>query len=204
MTKFFGALTAIIQKLGYGGIFVCTGLEYACFPVSSELLLPFIGYAVSRGELRLLLAILFSTLGGICGCVLCYGCGRFGGAFIEKTLCRRFESVALGIDNAKKVFHRYGRQSVFIARVFPIARTYISIPAGMTRFPIGAFILYSGLGALLWNTVLISIGYFLGEHWQEAASFLKEHRVLLVLLIAAVVMSVLYTVVLKRKKRNAP
>ena len=79
-------LTKMVNSFGYLGIFIATSLEYGCFPVSSEVLLPFIGYFVYGGEMSLLGAVLVSTAGGIIGSLVCYCFGRFGRSFIEKTV----------------------------------------------------------------------------------------------------------------------
>lgn len=190
----------IIKKLGYGGIFVSTGLEYACFPISSELLLPFIGFSVFKGQMNLFYTILASTLGGMAGCSFCYFVGRFGEHFINRTLCRRFRTIAIGIQHAKQYFKKYGKQSVLIARVFPIARTYISIPAGMAKMDFRNFLLYSTIGALVWNTVLISLGYFLGDHWSGIAGVLKENQFLLIGILFACILFFWYKKGKKKKR----
>ena len=145
---FLSALKQIILRLGYGGVFAATMLEYGCFPVSSEILLPFIGYMASQGGQSLFLTILFATGGGVLGSLGCYLVGRAGGRMLER-LAERFRTIALGIEKAQAVFRKYGAASVFLARVFPIARTYISFPAGMAKMPLLSFCVYSALGAFL-------------------------------------------------------
>ena len=158
------ALTGIVNSFGYLGIFISTSLEYGCFPVSSEVLLPFIGFFVFGGEMSLFGAILVSTAGGIAGSLVCYCFGRFGRRFIEKTLCSKYSSLKKGLEKAGRVFDKYGSKSVLIARVFPIARTYISIPAGLMGMNIYVFVIYTAVGSFVWNTMLISAGYFLGGY----------------------------------------
>lgn len=202
LQNIFNILMIIIQKLGYLGIFASTALEYACFPISSELLLPFIGFTVSKGEMNLVYTILASTLGGVAGCSFCYCIGRFGGDFIDRTLCRKFKGIRLGIQHARGYFNRYGKQSVLIARIFPIVRTYISIPAGMAKMDYGGFVLYSALGALVWNTVLISVGYFLGDHWNETAFFMGQHKGILFIMVIVISSMIVYHTFFKRRKRK--
>lgn len=158
------ALTGMVNSFGYLGIFISTSLEYGCFPVSSEVLLPFIGFFVFGGEMSLFGAILVSTAGGIAGSIVCYCFGRFGRRFIEKTLCSKYSSLKKGLEKAGRVFDKYGSKSVLIARVFPIARTYISIPAGLMGMNIYVFVIYTAVGSFVWNTMLISAGYFLGGY----------------------------------------
>lgn len=157
-------LKGMVDSFGYIGIFIATSLEYGCFPVSSEVLLPFIGFFVFGGEMSLLGAILVSTAGGIAGSLVCYCFGRFGRRFIEKTLCSKYSSLKKGLEKAGRVFDKYGSKSVLIARVFPIARTYISIPAGLMGMNIYVFVIYTAVGSFVWNTMLISAGYFLGGY----------------------------------------
>lgn len=174
----FDILTNIIETLGYGGVFTATGLEYACFPISSELLLPFIGYTVSKGNMNLPITILVSTAAGVFGSFCCYTTGRIGGSFLEQTICKRFKTIHIGMEKAKDIFRHYGRQSVFFARVFPLARTYISFPAGMASMPTGEFLLYTALGAFLWNTLLISCGYFFGSHLNTIKPLLASNKMI--------------------------
>ena len=157
-------LKGMVDSFGYIGIFIATSLEYGCFPVSSEVLLPFIGFFVFGGEMSLFGAILVSTAGGIAGSLVCYCFGRFGRRFIEKTLCLKYSSLKKGLEKAGRVFDKYGSKSVLIARVFPIARTYISIPAGLMGMNIYVFVIYTAVGSFVWNTMLISAGYFLGGY----------------------------------------
>lgn len=157
-------LKGMVDSFGYIGIFIATSLEYGCFPVSSEVLLPFIGFFVFGGEMSLFGAILVSTAGGIAGSLVCYCFGRFGRRFIEKTLCSKYSSLKKGLEKAGRMFDKYGSKSVLIARVFPIARTYISIPAGLMGMNIYVFVIYTAVGSFVWNTMLISAGYFLGGY----------------------------------------
>lgn len=164
MNPMIDTLKGMVDSFGYIGIFIATSLEYGCFPVSSEVLLPFIGFFVFGGEMSLLGAILVSTAGGIAGSLVCYCFGRFGRRFIEKTLCSKYSSLKKGLEKAGRVFDKYGSKSVLIARVFPIARTYISIPAGLMGMNVYVFVIYTAVGSFVWNTMLISAGYFLGGY----------------------------------------
>lgn len=169
------AIKQLVIELGAGGIFVATALEYGCFPVSSEILLPFIGYMIAINHYSLFYAIFIATLGGMIGTTACYLVGRIGGSMFEK-LASRFASVALGVGKAQSIFEKYGKESVFFARLFPIARTYISFPAGLAKMPILPFLIYTTVGVFIWNTALISAGYFLGSHWDICKEFLKAYQ----------------------------
>ncbi|WMI82286.1 DedA family protein [Anaerotignum sp. MB30-C6] len=173
--SFIEAIKQLVLELGAGGIFVATALEYGCFPVSSEILLPFIGYVVAVNGYSLFYTIMIATFGGMIGTTTCYLVGRIGGRMVER-LAERFESIALGVGKAQSIFLKYGKESVFFARLFPIARTYISFPAGLAKMPAVPFILYTTVGVFLWNTALISAGYFLGTHWDICKEFLKAYQ----------------------------
>ena len=169
------AIKQLILELGAGGIFVATALEYGCFPVSSEILLPFIGYVIAVNGYSLFHTILIATFGGMIGTTFCYLVGRLGGKMFDK-LAGRFESIALGVGKAQGIFEKYGKQSVFFARLFPIARTYISFPAGLAKMPAVPFLIYTFFGVIIWNTALISAGYFLGSHWEICKAFLNAYQ----------------------------
>lgn len=173
--SFIEAIKQLVIELGAGGIFVATALEYGCFPVSSEILLPFIGYVIAVNGYSLFYTILIATIGGMVGTTCCYLVGRLGGKMFEK-LAVRFEGIALGVRKAQGIFEKYGKESVFFARLFPIARTYISFPAGLAKMPAVPFLIYTAFGVFLWNTALISAGYFLGSHWDICKAFLKTYQ----------------------------
>lgn len=197
--NFINILLEIVNKFGYIGIFGAAALEYACFPVSSEILLPFIGYCCTAGKLNVFITIISATAGGAVGCSFCYALGKYFWGFIERFVLRHFKSTLEPIEKAKRFVDKYGSVSVFIGRIFPLIRTYISFPAGMAKMKYSYFILFSTLGALVWNTVLIYIGYFLGEYWQQTTYFLKSNIALIVLLLCAVI----YIIVFCRIRHNS-
>ena len=182
MANFLFYLTGILNNMGYIGILIVVGLEYACFPISSEVLLPFIGYGVYIEGMSILGAIIVATIGAVLGCSFCYGIGRFGRNILDKVLLNRLTSLKEGIKKADIFFHKAGRQSVFWGRFIPIVRTYISFPVGMIKMKYSSFLFYSFAGALLWNSVLISVGYFLGEYWIKVSFLIKENASVIVLI----------------------
>lgn len=182
MAGFINYFSGIINSLGYIGIFLAAALEYACFPISSEILLPFIGYSVYLGKLSLFKAIISSTIGGGVGCSFCYFLGRFGRGIIEK-LFKKNGAVYLGIEKAERYFDKMGNESVFYGRLMPIVRTYISFPAGMAKMGFPRFFMFSVMGAMLWNTALVSVGFALGEHWESVSVFFSENKNLILILV---------------------
>ena len=181
------SLTEFVLNHGYIGIFIATALEYACFPVSSEILFPFIGYCIGKGELNIFLSLLISDIASVTGCSFCYCIGRFGQKFLNITIFRLFPQVKLATDNASEWFTRKGNLSVLFGRLFPLVRTYISFPAGVLKMNYLKFIFFTSIGASIWNTLLISTGYLLKEHWEEAKIMISNPVIILCLCLALLV-----------------
>ena len=161
------SVSEFIINHGYTGIFIATALEYACFPVSSEILFPFIGYCAAKGGLSIVLSVFISVIAATAGCSFCYALGRFGQKMLNITIFKLFPKTKHAVDNASEWFLKNGNMSVLFGRLFPLVRTYISFPAGMMKMNYLRFITLTSIGSSIWNTFLISSGYFLGEHWSK-------------------------------------
>ena len=159
-----------ITDLGYLGIFLLMLVEAVFPPIPSELIIPFAGFSAAEGNLDFLGVVVAATLGSLAGMVPWYLVGRLFGLDRVRRLADRhgrwFTLNADEIDRAAIWFVRYGPLIVLFGRLLPIIRTLISIPAGLARMPVLPFVLYSALGMLLWNTVLVSAGYILHEHYH--------------------------------------
>ena len=118
MAGFINYFSGIINSLGYIGIFLAAALEYACFPISSEILLPFIGYSVYLGKLSLFKAIISSTIGGGVGCSFCYFLGRFGRGIIEK-LFKKTEPYIWESKKRRDILIKWGMSLFFMAALCP-------------------------------------------------------------------------------------
>ena len=177
-----------ITNLGYVGIFLLMLVEAVFPPIPSELIVPFAGFAAGEGTLDFLGVILAATLGSLVGMLPWYFVGRLFGLERVKWLAdhigRWFAFNADEIDYAARIFNRWGRPIVLVGRLFPILRTLISVPAGLAKMNFLTFALFSGLGMLIWNTVLVSAGYLLHEHYHLVESWLDP---LTWLVLAAVV-----------------
>lgn len=191
-------LMDLINSVGYIGIIITVGLEYACFPMPSEIVLPFVGFIASNGSITLVGAIIASTTAGILGSIICYYIGYFGGTPILNFIGDKLPSSRKSIHSAKNYFDRYSKLSILFARVIPIARTYISIPAGIAKMNIFVFVLYSSIGIVVWNTVLISLGYFLGSKWTSVQGIMSDYSLLVGILLAIIL--ILFVIYKKKKK----
>lgn len=156
----------IIQQYGLLAIFLVVALEYSCFPIPSELVLPFTGFIAATGFLPLPLVLPISVAAGLTGSFACYGLGRFGGERLLHWLLCRWPQTKPSLTASRNWFERAGGWSVLIGRCIPLVRTYISFLSGALRQSPGRFALASLLGIAVWNGALIILGYLLAENWS--------------------------------------
>ncbi len=157
-------ILAFISEYGYGAVFLLMVVENVFPPIPSEVILPFVGYSAAIGEINLLLALLVATLGSLLGTSLWFAVGWLVPLPILEQFFRRFGGyVAIELRDFQKAvafFHRYERYVVVFARLLPGVRSVISIPAGCVRMDPKTFLLFTTIGTLLWNTLLILGGFF--------------------------------------------
>jgi membrane protein DedA with SNARE-associated domain len=157
---------AVISSAGYLGIVVLMAIESACIPLPSEVIMPFSGYLVYAGRFHLLWVATAGAIGCNLGSVIAYEIGFYGG----RPLVERYGSYILlsrgEIDWADHFFARWGSAAVFIARLLPVIRTFIALPAGIARMPRLRFHVYTFVGSWPWCFVLAYIGMKLGEKWE--------------------------------------
>src|SRR6476620_5868550 len=162
-----GLIIATISTLGYGGIVLLMAIESACIPLPSEIIMPFSGYLVSRGEMNLWLVGIAGAVGCVVGSIVAYYIGMYGGRpFIEKygryILLSRHD-----LDLADRWFAKHGEAIVFVSRLLPAVRTFIAFPAGVARMNMTRFIVYTFAGSLPWCLGLAYVGQKLGEQWDK-------------------------------------
>ncbi len=162
-------VTGLVETLGYPGLAFVVALESVFPPIPSEAVLPLAGFLVSQGRMTLWGAILASTLGSVVGALVLYWLGYAWGEQRVRALVKahgRWLTVDEDdLNRSQKWFEHHGRSAVFIARLAPLTRSLISIPAGVARMPLGPFLLYTTLGSGIWNAVLIGAGMLLGANW---------------------------------------
>ncbi len=157
--------TLFINKCSYGGVFFLMALESMIAPVPSELVMPFAGFLIFTGHFDPWAVMIASSLGSIVGSLISYGMGMLG----EPVVLRYGRYLFLNphhLEWTKKFFNRHGGKTIFIARFIPVVRHLISIPAGLARMPLVPFILYTLVGATLWNGFLTYLGVRLKENWR--------------------------------------
>ncbi|WP_346355063.1 DedA family protein [Azotosporobacter soli] len=166
MEAFYEVVIACIQNWGYAAIVVGMAMESACLPVPSELIFGFAGYLVFLGQLDFGASVAAGVAGGLLGSLLSYLAGRYGGRPLLDKYGRYVFLSQAHLETAQRWFDRYGLKAVFFARLLPIVRTFISLPAGLAGVPFGRFVLYTLLGSLPWTVALIYAGVLFGENWR--------------------------------------
>lgn len=160
-----------ISVMGYAGVAGLMAIESACIPLPSEIIMPFSGYLVYEGTFNIHLASLAGALGCAIGSAVSYYVGMWGGRpFIEKygkyILIRKGD-----MDRADRLFEKHGEPIVFVSRLLPVIRTFISFPAGVSKMNFGRFIIYSFVGSVPWCYLLTYIGKKLGENWMSVRGY---------------------------------
>ncbi len=181
------------RDLGYPGIVILMAMESSVLPVPSELVMPPAGYLAAKGEMNLVIAIVCGVLGSILGALANYGVALWLGRAVIRRLGRYMLITEKALDRAERFFDRHGEISTMLGRMLPVVRHLISIPAGIARMSLPRFVLFTGLGAFLWCTILATIGYVLGQH-EDVLSNAEVQRYVsraLVYLIPALIVTVI-------------
>ena len=156
----------LMELLGGPGAGLVIALENLFPPLPSEAILPLAGFTASRGTFTLAEALAWTTAGSLVGALALYALGATVGYARLRAIAVRLPLVeGADLDRANDWFAHYGRRAVFLGRMVPLVRSFISVPAGVQRMPLGQFVLLTTVGSAIWNSVLILSGYLLGEQW---------------------------------------
>jgi membrane protein DedA with SNARE-associated domain len=161
-----GFIIGTITNLGYAGIVLMMAIESACIPLPSEIIMPFSGYLVYTGEMKLWAVSVAGAIGCVLGSLVAYWVGAWGG----RPLIEKYGKYILishhDLDLADRWFNRHGEITIFVGRLLPVVRTFIAFPAGVARMSLWKFNLYTFIGSLIWCWLLAVIGVKLGENWN--------------------------------------
>ena len=164
-------IIAVISAGGYAGIALLMGIESACIPLPSEIIMPFAGYLVHTGQLKLFWVATAGAIGCNLGSIPAYWLGAWGG----RPAVERFGRFVLlsrhDLDRTEYFFQKYGGLTVLIARLLPVVRTFIALPAGIARMPQLRFHLYTFIGSWPWCYALAYVGMKLGDRWDSDPRF---------------------------------
>lgn len=181
-------ILAVISAGGYLGIVLLMAIESACIPLPSEIIMPFSGYLVGLGRFTLWGVAVAGAVGCNLGSAVAYYVGARGGRPWLERYGRYVLITRRDLEWADRWFARYGEATIFFARLLPVIRTFIALPAGIARMSVWRFHLYTFLGSLPWCWVLAWLGLKFGEQWQETIHpwFEKFDIVIGLVLLAAV------------------
>ncbi len=186
-------LVSLMETVGGAGVAFAIAMESIFPPIPSEMILPLAGFTAARGNLGLVEAIIWATIGSVIGAWVLYGIARLVG------LQRIYKAVDIipgvsrdDVDKANHWFTKYGTWSVLLGRIIPVVRSLISIPAGFNRMGFLQFTGWTIFGSAIWNTILICAGYLLGDQWCAILDVLDviENVVIIILIVAIVALGV--------------
>jgi membrane protein DedA with SNARE-associated domain len=199
--------TDIVERLGYPGVALLVALENVFPPIPSEVVLGLAGYTASQGHAWVVGMIIAATIGSVVGALILYGLSAAVGPVRLRAIVIRYGAwIGFGetdLDRAESWFDRRSRSAVLVCRCIPLIRSLISIPAGFRRMPLGPFTLFTFIGSLLWNTVLVTAGYLLADQWEKVLAFTEPFQTIVVVLIGVVVVALVIRKVILTKRARA-
>ena len=202
--RFLLWLVEAIGALGYPGIVVLMAIESSVIPLPSELVMAPAGYLAATGRMNAAPALACGILGSLIGSYANYWVASRVGRWVFVRYGRWVLVSEKSLERSERFFEQHGPIAVFIARLFPVARHLISIPAGIARMPLGRFLVYTGAGAGIWWAVLMAIGWVIGKEgksWDPKLVYAYSDRALVILLPAVAVLIVGYVVWHRRRVR---
>lgn len=196
-------ITNFVREYGLVAIFIIIMLEYACFPVSSEIVLPFSGAVAAGSHMNYFVVLGLSILAGLIGTGVCFAIGWFGGGAILQGITHRFPKSKKPIEAAHNKFREYGSSAVCIGRVIPLIRTYIAFIAGSAKMNPLTYFGASLIGISIWNTLLIGLGYILQDNYQRVGQYYEHYKSNLNPIFFIFVVAIVLNFIYKRRKRKA-
>src|SRR5690242_3295694 len=192
--------TNVVGDLGIAGIFALMVPESACIPIPSEATMLFAGFNVSKGHYTLLAAVAAGVAANVIGSWIAYAIGYYGRIELLERHGSKLHIKSSHIETADRWFSRHGEATVFFARMLPIVRTFISLPAGAARMPFWRFTIFTTLGCIPWVFMLAFVGKQVGDNWHSwrHAFHYVDYAVL-----AAIVVGLGYWFVRRRRRRAA-
>ncbi|MGK4061615.1 DedA family protein [Lactobacillus johnsonii] len=181
-------LTHFIENFGYLAIILLIAVENIFPPIPSEVILTLGGFLVSGTKLTLIGVILASTLGSIIGAIILFSISRnLTLPRLEKLLeTKLFKLLGFKKDDAQKTidwFDKHGIGAIFYGRCIPVVRSLISIPAGIAHVDWTKFLVLTTLGSLVWNSVLVVLGHYMGKNWQVVVRIFDDYTIVIIILL---------------------
>lgn len=181
-------VTSVISHLGYPGVFLLMALESACIPIPSEFIMPFSGFLVTTGQFNFWLIVILGSLGNLAGSYLAYWVGYAGGRPLIEKYGKYILLSHRDLDASDRFFKKYGESTVLFTRLMPVIRTFISLPAGISKMDPWKFGLYTIIGVVPFTAALAYAGLILKQNWSGLQPYFHKFDLLiLILLVLAII-----------------
>ena len=195
-------ISYVYTTMQWPGVVALMAVESACIPIPSELIMPFAGWMLIKNHslpaIYTLLAGVYGALGCVIGSVIAYGVGMWGGRPLLEKYGKYILISRRDLDLADQWFDRYGSWSIFISRLLPVVRTFISLPAGIARMHFVKFLIYTFVGSFIWCAAFAYGGYRLGEHWEQIRVIMRPFDPI----IAAIILLLIGIYIYRHIKRS--
>jgi membrane protein DedA with SNARE-associated domain len=200
-------VTDVIDALGPAGVAFLVALENLFPPIPSEVVLPLAGFVAGRGDANVVVMIAAATVGSVIGALILYAiAAAIGPERFRRFVVRYGKFFAVQpheVERAESWFDNYANRAVLICRCVPLIRSLVSIPAGFRRMPLAPFIVYTAIGSLVWNVLLVGAGYILGDRWEQVEDYVGVMQLLVIVAIVAVVAWFLWARVVRPRVRQS-
>ncbi|HOY69772.1 MAG TPA: DedA family protein [Methylotenera sp.] len=173
-------IMGVISSMGYGGIVLLMAIESACIPLPSEIIMPFAGFLVSKGEMTLFGIAMAGAIGCVVGSIPAYYVGMFGGRPLAEKYGKYVLISKKDLDWADNAFAKHGEIIIFIGRMLPAVRTFIAFPAGVAKMNMTKFCVYTFIGSFIWCWILGYAGMKMGEHWEDLKVYFHEFHYVII------------------------
>ena len=171
ITLLAGFIIAVISTGGYFGVALLMGIESACIPLPSEIIMPFAGFLVHTGQLKLFWVATAGAIGCNLGSIPAYWLGAWGGRPAVERFGRYVLLSKHDLDLTEHYFQKFGGLTVLVGRLLPVVRTFIALPAGIAKMPQLRFHVYTFIGSWPWCYALAYVGMKLGDKWETDPRF---------------------------------
>ena len=189
-------IAATYNLLQWPGVVILMAVESACIPFPSELIMPLAGWMLINEKALpvsyVLVAGAYGGLGNTIGSIIAYVVGMWAGRPLLNKYGRYILISQHDLALADRWFSRSGSWTVFVSRLLPIIRTYISLPAGIARMNIIKFIIYTFVGSFIWSAGLAYGGYLMGEHWEQLRDAMRPFDPVFIAIIIALIALYIY------------
>ena len=189
-------IRSVYEAIGWPGVVLLMAVESACIPLPSEIIMPLAGWMLiadkGHGVAYVVMAGVYGALGCVLGSVVAYWVGSWGG----RPLIEKYGKYVLisrrDLNTADRWFAKRGQLTVFLSRLLPIVRTFISFPAGVARMPFIKFIIYTFVGSFIWCLGLAYGGYLLGDNWESLRNAIRPFDIPILIVIGVLVVLYVY------------